>query len=110
LRLAGPSGDRRSNDVVKLALADRVAELTGSLRLPHGAIFERGRWQMRQQQWAEARHTLEELVAHQPKSSIAADARSLALRARLELALTFAHVNNPKRDDEAAAADIEALA
>ncbi len=98
-----------ASSVSKEALGERVAVLTRSLAIPGGAELERGRWQLQQQQWDDARRTFEDAIARYPRSAVVADARTLAHRARLEHALVLADVEDPAHDEAAALKELEAL-
>jgi tetratricopeptide (TPR) repeat protein len=98
-----------SAGVTKEALTDRVAELARSLAVPGGALVERGRWQLQQHQWDDARKTFEEAIARYPSSALVADARALAHRARVERALVLADIEDAAHDEAAALKELEAL-
>jgi TolA-binding protein len=91
------------------ALAARIAQLRASLAHPSGALLERGRWLVQQQQRAEAVEALASLLRQFPRSPLASQARALSQRARLETALTAADVEAAAPDPAAALNQLTAL-
>jgi tetratricopeptide (TPR) repeat protein len=112
-----PAPDRPSGGLVPSAetfdrddLASRVATLTASLAEPGGADLERGRWQVEQGHWTDARTTLERVISAHGRSRVAAEARTLAHRARFEQALAMADVASATPNESAAMTALASLA
>lgn len=91
-------------------LAVRVATLDRDLRHAGGRLLARGRWQLDQNQFAEAGKTLTTFLRQEPRSLVLADARALLHRAQLELALDLAAREGPHFDKIRAAAALDAIA
>jgi predicted nucleic acid-binding protein len=70
---------------------------------------EQGRWLIAQDRWREALVPLDRFAREHPSSDLLVDARALANRARLELALEGADIERSDRDETAALAELEAL-
>jgi tetratricopeptide (TPR) repeat protein len=91
-------------------LAVRVATLESDLRQPGGKLLARGRWQINQNQFAEAIQTLTTYLREEPESPGRADARLMLHRAQLELALDLASLEGPHYDKAKALAALDSLA
>jgi tetratricopeptide (TPR) repeat protein len=74
-------------EVIRTALAARVAGLKTTLRVPGAALLERGRWLFAQARLDDAATALERVLKEHPRSALAGDARVLLHRVRLTRAL-----------------------
>jgi tetratricopeptide (TPR) repeat protein len=92
------------------ALTDRVTTLTQVQALPGGMEVERGRWLIENGRPEEARVVLERSAAMFPASPVTSEARTLAHRARLDLALALADIERDEADEAKAIAELDALA
>ncbi len=91
-------------------LAARVATLESDLKQPGGKLLARGRWQINQEQFAEAIQTFTTYLREQPNSPTRAEAQSLLHRAQLELALDLAAIEGAHYDRAKAVAALDSLA
>ena len=103
----GPVIDRRR--VTRDALKARVRALERDLRSPGGRLLARGRWQLEQNQFAEASKTLKTFLQQQPKSPALAEAQLLMHLAELESALDLAAVEGTHYDWTKAVAALESI-
>jgi tetratricopeptide (TPR) repeat protein len=99
-RPALPVPDRTK--VTREALAQRVGELERAATLPGGMTLERGRWQLSERRYEDARITLAEYLTKYPSSPSLAEARALKHRADLERALELAAIEGTNADRAAA--------
>jgi hypothetical protein len=76
--------------------------LTGALEAPGGALVERARWLIAQQQWEQALAPLSDFSSRYPRSPLAPEAERLTVRARLERALDVADADSDRADRAAA--------
>jgi tetratricopeptide (TPR) repeat protein len=105
---AGPFVDRLR--VTRDHLAVRVATLEGDLSQPGGKLLARGRWQINQNQFAEAIQSFTTFLREEPKSPLRADAQLMLHRAQLELALDLASLEGPHYDRAKASAALDSIA
>jgi len=104
-----PSAVVKDLFIERQALSRRIAELRSSATAAGGLLLERGRWLLSQQQWTDARATLERLPTEYPRSAAVPAARYLAHLARLERALQLANATNPEADVPRALDELESL-
>src|SRR5689334_3595335 len=90
-------------------LAARVATLDHDLRQSGGRVLARGRWQLDQNQIADAIVTLTTFLKQKAGSPALTEARSLLHRAQLESALDLAAVEGAHYDPAKALAALEAI-
>ena len=104
-----PFGILDESRVNRQELAERTANLDAMLRRPGGGMLERGLWLLRRGKRDEAIGVLRDVTARFAKSSVAADARAAAQRARLDAALELADVERATRNEAAAIKELELL-
>jgi tetratricopeptide (TPR) repeat protein len=97
-------------EVTNAAIPGRIAQLKRWARLPEGALLERGRWLLEQNQRRDAWVTLEDLIAKHPRSTAVPEARDLAHRAHVEEALGLASEESSTRDLAAALTHLDLVA
>jgi tetratricopeptide (TPR) repeat protein len=100
--------DRSS--VTKSQLTDRVDTLARVLALPGGDLLERGRWQLGQRRFVDARASMSQLLERHPKSPLVVEARALSHLAQLEQAISLADIEAAQHDDAAAMTLLDGLA
>lgn len=99
-----------SDELTRADLTQRVAELSGTVDTVGGPALERGRRLIERGLWQQARDVLETLIAENPTSPLAPEARYLAHRARFERALTIIEAVSPAGDIQPVYEELEALA
>jgi tetratricopeptide (TPR) repeat protein len=95
--------------VTRDALAGRVSTLERDLRQTGGRLLARGRWQLEQNQFAEAIQTLTTFIKQGPGSPLLTEVRSLLHRAQLESALDLAAVEGGHYDRAKATAALDSI-
>ena len=111
------SGRRASTDhsppsmdqITKVGLNDNVASLRRTLAVGDGDAVARARWSVDNGRWDDAIAAASAYLTRHPSSLLAADARYLQSRARLEKALEAADVGRNAADLATAFTDLEML-
>ena len=100
---------RDAGEVTKVRLSDSVASLRRTLAVGDGEVVARARWSVDNGRWEEAIAAVSAFLTRNPSSALAADARYLRSRARLEKALEAADVGNNAADLATAFTGLELL-
>ena len=80
------------SEVLKSTIATRVSELKSAAQ-PGGELMSKGRWLLEQARPAEALAAFDELIAAFPTSALAADARYLGRRSRIDMGLALGNAD-----------------